>query len=280
MKHNIIGIRRENLFSPNRVKDDAAVFNRVSELLRQKGCEITEYEESAFRNATIGDGLIFNMARDMRTVWKLQQLEDAGRTVINSGYGIENCTRGKMTRLLLDNNVPYPKSKIIPTAEADTDLSDIGPYCWIKRGDYQAILSEDVIFSRAGKESAATIREYSRRNISSVVVNEHLKGDLIKFYGVPGTDFFYWLYPDRLNYSKFGLETINGKPQGIPFDADRLKILCTHAAQVLNIVVYGGDAIVDLNGIIRIIDLNDWPSFAPCLELAAPYIAQYIYGRL
>jgi hypothetical protein len=268
------------MFSPNRISNDAAIFDRVSELLQQKGCEITEYDESAFQNETVGKGLIFTMARDIRTLRKLQQLEDEGRTVINSAYGIENCTREKMTRLLLDNHIPYPKSKIIPTTEADTDLSDMGSYCWIKRGDCQSIHCEDVVFARVGEESAAMIRNQAQRNIPSVVINEHLEGDLIKFYGVAGTDFFYWFYPNQLNYSKFGLETINGRLQDIPFDTETLQTLCSRAAQTLKISIYGGDAVINSDGTLRIIDWNDWPSFTPCLELAAPYIAQHIYSYL
>ena len=33
---------------------------------------------------------------------------------------------------------------------------------------------------------------------------------------------------------------------------------------------------MDLDGSIRIIDFNDWPSFAPCRAAAAPYIAKCV----
>jgi hypothetical protein len=108
-----------------------------------------------------------------------------------------------------------------------------------------------------------------------VVINEHLEGDLIKFYVVEGTSFFYWFYPE-LNHSKFGLEAINGTIKGIPFDLEQLKSTCSRAAQVLNIRIYGGDCIVDKDGGLRIIDFNDWPSFAPCRKAAAPFIAECI----
>jgi hypothetical protein len=280
MKHKLIGIQRANRFSPNRTDNDTAIFKRVSELLQQKGCEITTCEESSFQSESVGNELIFTMARDARTLRKLQLLEDEGRTVINSAHGIENCTREKMTRLLLQNNIPYPKSRIIPTSEPTIDLSDIGHYCWIKRGNDHTIHPEDVVFARTGEESASIIRKYAQRNIPTVVINEHLEGDLIKFYGVTGTDFFYWAYSHRLNYSKFGLESINGQSQGIPFDPAALKTFCTRAAQALKVSIYGGDAVVSPDGTTHIIDLNDWPSFAPCLEPAASSIAQYIHNQL
>ena len=45
------------------------------------------------------------------------------------------------------------------------------------------------------------------------------------------------------------------------------------AADMLNVPVYGGDCVVSEDGSIRIIDFNDWPSFAPCRDEAAFYIA-------
>ena len=120
------------------------------------------------------------------------------------------------------------------------------------------------------------MREYALRGIKRAVINEHLKGDLIKFYGVSNTNFFYWFYPYDMNHSKFGLEKINGEAKGIPFDKDYLQQICQKASEVLNVKVYGGDCIVAEDGSIRIIDFNDWPSFAPCRDEAAPYIAQSI----
>ncbi len=44
--------------------------------------------------------------------------------------------------------------------------------------------------------------------------------------------------------------------------------------------IYGGDCIVDPDGSIRIIDFNDWPSFAPCRKEAAPYIAKCVLAAI
>jgi len=102
----------------------------------------------------------------------------------------------------------------------------------------------------------------------------------VKFYGVAGTDFFYWFYPSNMHHSKFGLEVINGTAKGIPFDEAQLRLLCHKAAEVLNIHIYGGDCIVSEDGVMRIIDFNDWPSFAPCREEAAPNIARRIWDLM
>ena len=279
MKIKIAGIRRGNQYSPNHIGNDAAIFNKTVEFLINRNCEVTEYSEEEFQKSQIEEDIIFNMARDVKSIQKLQQLEDTGKIVVNSGYGIENCTREKMTRLLLANNIPHPRSLIVPTNDFQVyDFDSLGKQCWIKRGDFHAVLREDVTFARTQEEAEHVIQEYALRGIPSAVVNEHLEGDLVKFYGIKGTDFFYWFYPSSTYHSKFGLEKINGDAVGISFDLDKLKEDCDRTAQVLGIHIYGGDCVVDKDSFVRIIDFNDWPSFAPCRDAAAPFIAQCIYS--
>ncbi len=281
-KITIAGIRRENQFSPNHVGNDAAIFALTAQHLRKLGCEVNEYIESDLIIRKFEETAIFNMVRDWKSIHKLQQMEDEGYTIINSGYGIENCTREKMTRLLMSNNISHPASLILPTDEDPAAaLEKAGFYdCWIKRGDFHAIHREDVTYVRNPEEAYTILKEYAIRGIKTAVINEHLVGDLVKFYGVTGTDFFYWFYPSNKHHSKFGLEQINGTAKGIPFDESKLQQLCNRAAEVLNIHIYGGDCIVSEDGLTRLIDFNDWPSFAPCREEAAPHIARRIYNLI
>lgn len=281
-KLTIAGIRRENQFSPNHIGNDAAIFSLTAQHLRDLGCEVNEYIESDLIVHDFEETVIFNMVRNWTSIHKLQQMEDQGYTVINSGYGIENCTREKMTRLLMSNNISHPASLILPTDEDPTAaLKEAGFYTsWIKRGDFHAIHREDVTYVRNPEEAKTILKEYAIRGIKTAVINEHLVGDLVKFYGVTGTDFFYWFYPSNQHHSKFGLEQINGTAKGIPFDEPKLLQLCNQAAEVLNIHVYGGDCIISDDGSIRLIDFNDWPSFAPCRSEAAPQIARRIYNLI
>jgi hypothetical protein len=46
---------------------------------------------------------------------------------------------------------------------------------------------------------------------------------------------------------------------------------------ILNVKIYGGDCIVAEDGTIRLIDFNDWPSFAPCRNQVVPYIVESIH---
>ena len=213
------------------------------EELGQLGCEVEVYAEKDFVEQGVKGDIIFDMARDKATIARLKSLEDGGALVINSAYGI-NC---------------YP--------------------CWVKRGDSHAMVKEDVAYATCKEEVENILADFRNRDIPVAVINEHLQGDLVKFYGVHGTDFFYWFYPSPCSHSKFGLEKINGIAKGIPFSVEELKIQSDKAAEALNVPIYGGDCVVSADGTLRIIDFNDWPSFARCREEAGGKIAECIYNR-
>ncbi|MBR1935326.1 MAG: hypothetical protein IJ835_04680 [Muribaculaceae bacterium] len=275
---NIAGILRAGAYSPNHIGNDAAILNGTAEELRKRGCNVAIYSEEQFNRDGVREDIILSMCREQESIKRLQQLEDEGRLVINSGYGIENCTRERMTRILLGNNIPYPKSLIVNTDEAVTEqLRDAGmERSWIKRGDFHAQHREDVSYVRHPEEAQEVLQEYFLRGIKRAVINIHLVGDLIKFYGIKDTPWFFWFYPFDEGHSKYGHEAINGKSQGLRFDLDYLKAICNRAAAEVGVEIYGGDCIVGSDGNIQIIDFNDWPSFAPCRVEAAPHIAKRI----
>lgn len=279
---NIAGIMRAGAYSPNHIGNDAAIFNIVAEQLRKRGCIVNVYSEEQFAADNLKEDIIVNMCREQRSIFKLQELEEKGKLVINSGFGIENCTRERMTRILLGSNIAYPKSLIVNTNESVKELLDNGGFkqCWIKRGDFHAMHKEDVSYVRHTEEAQEILQEYFLRGIKRAVINIHLEGDLIKFYGVHGTPYFYWFYPFDAGHSKYGYEAINGKAKGLPFDKDYLRDMCNEAAEALDVKIYGGDCIVSAEGDIRIIDFNDWPSFAPCRQEAGPYIAKCIMSAI
>lgn len=278
----IAGIMRAGVFSPNHIGNDSTIFNIVADQLRKRGCEVNVYSEDRFVNQEITEDIIVNMCREQRSIAKLQQLEDAGALVINSGYGIENCTRERMTRILLGSNIPFPESIMVNTDEGVRETlrrASMTP-CWIKRGDFHTMHKEDVTYVRHAEEAQEVLQEYFLRGIKRAVISRHLEGDLIKFYGIAGTSFFYWFYPFDSDYSKYGKEKTNGKSRGFAFVEERLKAICAKAADVLDVKIYGGDCVISPEGEIRIIDFNDWPSFAPCRQEAATQIAKYIMSAI
>lgn len=278
----IAGIMRAGAFSPNHIGNDAAIFNLVADHLRKRGCEVTIYSEEQLIAGQVKERIIMNMCREQRSIRLLQKLEQDGALVINSGFGIENCTRERMTRILVGSNIPYPESLMVNTNEGVKGALQKAGFtqCWIKRGDFHAMHKEDVSYVRHSEEAQEVLQEYFLRGIKRAVINRHLPGDLIKFYGVQGTPFFFWFYPFDEGHSKYGHEAINGRSQGIAFDRDYLKKICHDASEVLDVKIYGGDCIVSPEGEIRIIDFNDWPSFAPCRTEAAPHIARCVLNSI
>jgi hypothetical protein len=274
----ITGVTRANEFSPNHIDNDAAIFDAVARELRAMGGEVTVTDEDTFASRTDAPLVIFNMARRRSAVDRLVELEQQGTIVVNSGRGILNCTRERMTRLFIANDVPHPRSLVVNTNEQVFPHINRDRFipCWIKRGDFHAVVREDVCFAASLEEGQRILGEMASRGIARAVINEHLEGDLVKFYGVAHTGFFHWFYPADANHSKFGLEAVNGKSKGYKFDLERMKEIVMRAAEVLDVSVFGGDCIVGADGSIRIIDFNDWPSFAPCRDEAAPYIARLI----
>ena len=278
----IAGVMRAGAYSPNHIGNDTAIFNMTAEELRKRGCLVNVYSEEQFNaQGGVEEDYIVAMCREQSSIGLLQRLEDRGKVVVNSGYGIENCTRERMTRILLGNGIPYPESLIVNTNENVKPLIEKAGFqsCWIKRGDFHAMHKEDVSYCRHAEEAQEVLQEYFYRGIKRAVINVHLVGDLIKFYGIKDSPYFFWFYPFDEGHSKYGHEVINGRSQGLAFSEDALKDMCHRAAAELGVTVYGGDCIVGEGGNIQIIDFNDWPSFAPCRNEAAPHIAKAILNN-
>ena len=149
---------------------------------------------------------------------------------------------------------------------------------WVKRVDACAQQKGDVSFVNGEAEYQTVIKRFRESNITSYVIEQHIEGDLVKFYGVEGTAFFHVSYPTESanGFSKFGLEQANGQPSHFNFNESALKQTADEVAQLTGMTVYGGDAIITSTGQFRIIDFNDWPSFSPCRREAAKAIAERI----
>lgn len=276
----VIGISRGSQYSPNHVGNDAAIFRKVMERLCHLGCEVDVYSETELKTIAEAEAdIVVSMARDGQTLKMLHVFEQKGIPVVNSPCGVENCVRRPMTEILLHQGIPHPRSWVL-SFPLYSDLSQLSYPCWIKRGDSHAMVKEDVCYVSTNDEAVEVLADFQNRSIPTAVINEHLRGDLVKFYGVSDTDFFYWFYPSPSSHSKFGLEEINGLAKGIAFSVDALKDCANKAAEALHVPVYGGDAIVLSDGTVKLIDFNDWPSFAPCRDEAGNAIADYVMKLL
>lgn len=279
----IAAILRAGAYSPNHIGNDAAILNLTCEQLRKRGCQVKTYSEEQLIAGAVKERIVIHMCRDQRSFPILQSMEDAGMLVINSGYGVENCTRERLTRILLGSGIPYPESLIVNTNQTVTEqMERIGmERAWIKRGDTYAMHKEDVTYVRSPEEAQEVLQEYFLRGIKRAVINRHLDGDQVKFYGVRETDYFYCFYPFEKSYSSKGDDRAPRRGGGeVRFDLGKLRETCNRAADILDIRIYGGEAIIDAEGNFSIIDFNDWPSFAPCRVEVSVVIARAVLAEI
>ncbi|MDO4949830.1 MAG: NTP transferase domain-containing protein [Bacteroidales bacterium] len=269
----VLGVARGSEYSPNHETNDAAIINLVAEHVRKQGFDVTVCNEKEIATQPIPTDFVFSMARGESALKRLRELEQTGIRIVNSPMGIANCAREAMTRKLLAAGVPHPETVIVSTHERYSGA--ILP-CWVKRGNAHAMVKEDVVYAESVGHVNRVLSDFHSRGIPTAVINKHLEGDLVKFYGVRDTDFFYWFYPDVRQHSKFGLEIVNGEAKGYRFSRQALVNAANLASKELDVPIYGGDCIVAPDGSFSIIDFNDWPSFARCREEAAPYIAKLI----
>ena len=264
----ICAVRRKESFSPNSVENDATIIEEVTAILRGIGHEVTEIGEdseilSNYNPHPVSIPLFdvwLSMGRMPSTLSVLKFEQQQGATVINSAYGVENCRRDVLRCLMRDAQIPMPD-----------DVGDHG--YWVKRADVAAQTHEDVVFASNREQANDVIAHFADREIRDVVVQAHVMGDVVKFYGVQGTGFFRIFYPGDDEISKFGDEIINGSPHHYAFDQVCLQHHAEQLSLLADVKVYGGDCVVPENGDYRIIDFNDWPSFSRCRHDAAVAIS-------
>jgi glutathione synthase/RimK-type ligase-like ATP-grasp enzyme len=196
---------------------------------------------------------------------KLVPVEARGVPIINRPSSVLNCHRHRLVEALANHHIAYPRTAIIstgPDAELDGFGAD-GREVWVKRGDVHAERSADVVTVRRGDLHGA-IAAFASRGINRVALQEHVPGPVIKFYGVADGEFFRYYAADA-------------GPQGVPpaVDESRLRTLAFAAAATLELDVFGGDVALPAPDQPVLIDLNDWPSFAPFRDDAARHIAAY-----
>ena len=267
MKLKFAGVKRKDVYSPNHITNDTLILNKTAEVLRRMGHEINIYDESFVELHLIEEKYIFSMAQGATGLLKLKELESEGRFILNSPTGALNSYRISMIKMLTENKIPFPKSIIINDENIAEDFFTLfsAKKIWLKRGDVHAEHKEDVTLIYSRSELGTTLEEFANRGIRNAIIQEHLPGDTIKFYGIRGTDFLYWYYLNGNNH--------------VPFDTDELKNLAFSSAEILGLDIFGGDVIISPTGSISVIDINDWPSFAPVRDKAAEFIGQIIHRK-
>ncbi|MBI4208204.1 MAG: hypothetical protein HY538_00670 [Deltaproteobacteria bacterium] len=298
----LLGIHRETLYSPERENDDTAILRLTAEALQTQGFDVQTKGIEEVRASDLHQP-IFGMCEGPQGIEFLKKAEAGGYRVINGSQAALNCHRWRMWPLLQKAAAPLPSTVIVlihgatpprlfkklqmqgaqprPSEaylvstpqrvpregnEADGLFQQPDKRLWIKRGDvHNTQEGGDVVYVDTDEGIERTLQNMASRGIEKVLIQEHVDGDLIKFYGIIGSDWFKWFYH-------------KGVSRGIPFDESELRSVVDRAAKAMGLEIFGGDVIAAPDRMV-LIDINSWPSFALCRDEASQQIADYLKRR-
>jgi hypothetical protein len=263
-----LGVFRETSNSPNREHDDTLILKLVNEELAKLGADtyLTEPQSVARINPQDWD-VVLPVCENPPALKKINSW--AGKTlVLHPMEAVLNCYRVNMTPLMAACGGIHPRTVIIKIddlLETPPAFSENG--AWLKRGDVHNMTDHDVVFAAKWRDARKVRDDFKSRGITHVAVQEHIAGDIIKFYGVGPGKWFSWFYH---------------RPQDVGnyvFDAKLLAKHAATAAKAVGVEIFGGDAIITPEGRIYVIDINSWPSFARVREDVKTHIANHVFER-
>jgi hypothetical protein len=270
------GVFRELAHSPGRETDDASILKEVARRLEERGFAVdlkTAEDLSGLGETAEPPPSLFVMCERIPILDRLARWEARGARVVNASAGVRNTYRDRTAALFAGAGVPFPASRLVATddasPEAPSGSRDLAGL-WIKRGDVHATEAGDVVRAESTEAALAALGDFRRRGVQRALLQEHVPGDLIKFYGVDAGDeagWFEWFYHRDQVLARH------------PFDPAALEAAARRAAAALGLEVWGGDAIVGPSGAPVVIDLNAWPSFALYRDRAARAIAARLAFR-
>lgn len=260
--NKVQGIYRENRFSPGKVSEDAAVLDATLSHLSHAGFRVNALQTDDLNDMTPKPDIVLSMAQSVGALDILERWEKGGVKVINTVQSVRNCYRKTLICLLQDADIPMPPSRMVKTGGLKRHFTDRPYGSWLKRGDVHAMEPADVVRIHSEADLDQAIRHFRTKQIEDVLVQDHVDGKVIKFYGV-GKDRF------------FHAREFDSGCVVSPVPEDLVDV-AGNAARAADLEVYGGDAVRTPSGATVLIDLNDWPSFSSCCAEAAQGIATYV----
>ena len=273
---DLVAIYRRSSYSPLQHRsNDTAILAATATELERHGWRVTNTREEDVEAGRLAAGTLYlNMCQGSLASSQLMPLEYDGALVVNRPTSVLNCHRHRLVKRMADSRLAFPRTIIQPSSALSPSPDDLrvlspdGQKIWIKRGDVHAERQEDVV-AALPTQIPDLLREFAARDIAWVALQQHVGGPVVKFYGVTDGRFFRW----------YDAESGYGKPRP-DIDEDRLKALAFDAAAQMGLEVFGGDVAFPRPDRPVLIDMNDWPSFAPFREEAARAIAAYIQDRI
>jgi hypothetical protein len=264
----VVALSRSPSYSPNQHRaNDAAILNAVTGLLAAEGWTVVPRSERDLERDGLPDAdLYLNMCQGPAAAsWLVERADRLRAPILNHPRGVLNCHRANLVRLINAARLPFPATvlSVADPAAVPAALDALGPHAglvWVKRGDVHAEVTEDVVAAEAS-ELAGVVHQFAARGVRTIALQANVPGPIVKFYGVQGSGFFHW----------YVAQPVPGVV--VEVDEARLRTLAFAAATALGLEVFGGDAAIEGADRPVLIDLNDWPSFAPVREAAAQAIA-------
>jgi glutathione synthase/RimK-type ligase-like ATP-grasp enzyme len=264
MNIRVMGVYRETEFSPGKAEADAAIIDAVLAHLDAAGARTSAIDASRFISEPLPEvRLVVAMCQGGPALSRLAAAEESGAVTINSALAIRNCYRDLLGTGLMRAGVPVPEGGLVRTSEP-FDLKalrglDLSSPMYVKRGDLHALGPNDVRRVEGLEQLEATLLRFSRRGVAAAYVQQEVTGEVVKFYGVGGGEYFSAVAPG----------------DGALGETAKLALAqaASQAASALGLEVWGGDAVVKGER-FSIVDFNDWPSFERVRDEAARAIAR------
>jgi glutathione synthase/RimK-type ligase-like ATP-grasp enzyme len=264
----LVALYRSPTYSPEvHRRNDTAILDATVAGLQRRGWNVTRTGEGDVVAGRLPAAELYvNMCQGPAASERLLNLVPRQALAVNPPESVLNCHRHRLVSRMEAAGLPFPRTLIVPTAEPRAvlplvhQLNGDGRPVWVKRGDVHAETSADVV---AAKEAGVTdaIAGFARRGVARVALQAHVAGPIVKFYAVADGRFFSW-------YSADG--------SSVSVSEKSLRTLVFAAARAVGLEVFGGDVAFPKPDAPVLIDLNDWPSFAPVRVAAAAAIAAYI----
>ncbi len=263
----ILGVYREAVYSPGKVADDAAILDAALSELSGRGFEVKSVHAEDVIGTLPRADLVLSMAQSEAMLRSEERWQKKGIEILNSPKSVRNCYRKPLVALLTASGVPMPGSRIVTLPEAEKQIAsrDGDLQCWLKRGDVHAMEQGDVVKVTCREEMVRGLDHFQTRGIDQLLIQDHVEGPTVKFYGVGEGDYF------KAFLSATGEEFTP--------PTEELMRMAIRCAGILGLEIYGGDAILADGGRPTLVDLNDWPSYSLCRPSAAKGIAGYVQRR-
>ncbi len=176
------GIFRERTHSPGRESDDAEILRLTGKHLEARGYQITlrGADELGGPDEPTPD-FVFLMCETHEALRRLSAWEARGVPHVNGVGAVLNTYRDRMIAQFDEAGVPFVPSRLVATSgPAPVPSLPV----WVKRADVHNTQDGDVVQATTAAAVDGALAALAERGIARAVLQPHIEGDLVKFYGI------------------------------------------------------------------------------------------------